>query len=192
MVRLQGLAELADRFDQAGRHADRVQVAMETEARLGKHLAEELPEEVIERERIALPIRQQPLAEDSITIAEGEGNALLHLGHDPVEGGEREVALPIDDLGHQLGADQVQAIDGLHQRIGHVELRRAQVPLGVSQGRQGQQRVRGGLVAEGTGGPVRAPWDAARLQAVGERETQGVGEVRGEDDDLGGGSGSWR
>ena len=66
-----------------------------------------------------------------------------NLCFDFIERGKLQVFLMKGDLSQELGADQVQAIDGAHQRIGNVEFGRLDIPVWMCQRAQGDQSLAG-------------------------------------------------
>ena len=72
-------------LDQIGRHSCCIIVAVEEIARLGEKLAKETAQEMIEFRQGVGGIHLDPQPQSFIPLAQRKGEALLHLGFDPVE-----------------------------------------------------------------------------------------------------------
>ena len=179
-------AEFLHRFDQVGDHFARVIVVVEAEPSLREHLAEQTAQEMIQFRRQARSVLLDPGAQPLVPLAQHKGETLLHLWHDLVEGCQRGTAVSgaVDDLGQQLRPHQIQAVNRLHQGVGHVKAGGADTPIWVGDGGQRQQAAGGGFVSQGARGAVGASGDVARFQPVGQREAQRVWKEGGQHNDL--------
>ena len=157
---------------------------MEAEACLRKDLAKQLPQEVIERQFFGLAIGKQPVPKCRVAFPNHERNPLLDLGIDRIEGGEPQIPLSVDDLRQKLGADQVEPRDGLHQRIGHIEARRVDAPLGMGQRGECQKRLAGRFITQRARRTMGTRGNPGLPQPVHDREAQRVRKKWGKDDDF--------
>src|SRR5215213_1805263 len=100
---------------------------------------------MIERQRRALTIGNQPVAQYGITIAKCICNSFLHILFNGIEGGKSKIALMIDDLCQQLSANKIESLNGLHQCVRHIEFGRMNIPIRMCERSEGDQGVRSRL-----------------------------------------------
>ena len=113
-------------------------------------------------------LRPQPRAQPLVSSAQQEGDPFLHGRLDVGEGPEdrHAVAHAVDHLGQQLGAHEIHLVDGLGERIGHVELAGRRAPGRVRQHGQRQQAGGDRLLAQRAGRAMGAHRDVARVSRL--------------------------
>ena len=185
--------ELAHRLDQLSR--DRAVVprafvsVVEAVAGLRQDLPEQTPQEVIEPVGgRGGPVVVDPDAQPLVASADGVGDAFVDPGGSGRERPQRATGRGLPGIeqrvGQHAGPDQVQAVDRVDQRVGEIGRRDRQPPRRMGQGRQRQQAARRRLLPQRPRRALRSHWHPEVVQAVDQRETERVGQVRRQHDDL--------
>ena len=70
--------------------------------------------------------------------------------------------------GGKLGADEIEPVNGLHERVGHIKFWGENIPMRMRQRGEGEKRLACRFIAQRARWTMRPPRNVQRFQAMGE------------------------